>query len=206
MIRLQAILTNIITHVLTALYTPFGFSILSAVLFMFLYILIEEHGGGISGLKIVMRKWWKLFRTDVTFHRAFFLAFYTVLILFQTLLNRQLCINPLSDVMGEWGLMDANGQMSTEGIENIILFIPFIILLFWVFHDKLYEKKSGLLWTLWQSGKVTFLFSAGIEFLQLFLRLGSFQISDLVYNTLGGVIGGVIYWLGSKVRNWKLKE
>lgn len=43
--------------------------------------------------------------------------------------------------------------------------------------------------------KISFLFSLGIEFTQLFLKLGSFQLSDLVYNTLGGLIGGLIYAL-----------
>lgn len=40
-------------------------------------------------------------------------------------------------------------------------------------------------------------------------HLGTFQISDLTYNTLGGAIGGVIYYLGycrkgkrkNKIRN-----
>lgn len=28
------------------------------------------------------------------------------------------------------------------------------------------------------------------------LNLGTFQISDLTYNTLGGAVGGIIYYLG----------
>lgn len=52
----------------------------------------------------------------------------------------------------------------------------------------------------WACGKTAFLFSVSIEFLQLFLRLGTFQLSDICYNTLGGVLGGIIYWIG-----WKLK-
>lgn len=43
------------------------------------------------------------------------------------------------------------------------------------------------------------MFSLGIEFTQLFLRLGTFQLADLFYNTLGGFIGGIIYLIGSKV-------
>ena len=35
------------------------------------------------------------------------------------------------------------------------------------------------------------LFSFVIEFSQLLFHLGTFQISDLVYNTLGGTIGGL---------------
>ncbi len=32
--------------------------------------------------------------------------------------------------------------------------------------------------------------------LQLLLHLGTWQLSDLVYNTLGGTCGGVFYYLG----------
>lgn len=66
------IIKNIITNVLTALYQPFGFSVLLAVLFMFLYLYAMEYGWKESWLK-----WWRAFRTDVTFRRTFFLAFYT---------------------------------------------------------------------------------------------------------------------------------
>lgn len=30
---------------------------------------------------------------------------------------------------------------------------------------------------------------------KLFLRLGTFQISDLFFNTIGGLAGGIIYFL-----------
>ena len=32
-----------------------------------------------------------------------------------------------------------------------------------------------------------------IEMLQLLLRLGTFQLSDIFYNTVGGMIGGLMY-------------
>ena len=38
------------------------------------------------------------------------------------------------------------------------------------------------------------IFSISIEMLQLFLRLGTFQLSDLFYNTVGGMIGGLMYY------------
>ncbi|RHO82085.1 VanZ family protein [Ruminococcus sp. AF42-9BH] len=46
-------------------------------------------------------------------------------------------------------------------------------------------------------------FSFIIEFLQLLFHLGTFQISDLCYNTLGGTIGGVIYFVSYKLKNEK---
>ena len=39
-----------------------------------------------------------------------------------------------------------------------------------------------------------------IEILQLLLRLGTFQLSDIFYNTVGGVLGGLMYCAVMKVR------
>ncbi|WP_347046079.1 VanZ family protein [Blautia wexlerae] len=41
---------------------------------------------------------------------------------------------------------------------------------------------------------MAFGFSLMIEMLQLLLRLGTFQLSDIFYNTVGGVLGGMCYW------------
>ena len=41
---------------------------------------------------------------------------------------------------------------------------------------------------------------ASIEMLQLLLRLGTFQLSDIFYNTVGGVLGGLMYCAVMKVR------
>ena len=39
-----------------------------------------------------------------------------------------------------------------------------------------------------------------IEMLQLLLRLGTFQLSDIFYNTVGGMIGGLMYCAVMKAR------
>ena len=36
--------------------------------------------------------------------------------------------------------------------------------------------------------------------LQLLLRLGTFQLSDIFYNTVGGVLGGLAYYVAMKAR------
>ena len=86
--------------------------------------------------------------------------------------------------------------LTTECFENIALMLPFTFLLMWTAKEKLLKAKGRQICftnILWYSTKVAFLFSLTIEFLQLFLRLGTFQLSDLCYNTLGGAIGGVSY-------------
>ena len=50
------------------------------------------------------------------------------------------------------------------------------------------------------SGKIAFIFSISIEMLQLLLRLGTFQLSDIFYNTVGGVLGGLMYCVVMKAR------
>lgn len=39
-----------------------------------------------------------------------------------------------------------------------------------------------------------------LEMLQLLMRLGTFQLSDIFYNTVGGVLGGLMYCAVMKVR------
>ena len=191
---MQDIIQMIITNVLTALYQPFGFSIILAVLFMFFYLFVVEHGW-----KSACRKWVKMFKSKSEFRRVFLLAFYTALILFRTLLNRNLWMNPLVNVMGGWSLYNENGQLTTESIENVILFVPFSLFLFWTFGHKLCGNKICFRKVIWKSCKVVFLSSFGIEISQVIFRLGTFQLADLFYNTLGGIIGGILYYFFYKL-------
>ena len=192
---------KIIANVLTALYHPFGFSVILAVLVMFLYLFVREHG-----LRVVLQRWITEFKTSGRFRRIFLLVFYIAMILFRTLLNRDMWRNPISNVIGVWGLYNETGELTTEIIENLVLFIPFTALLLWSFEEKIISQSVKLSVTLWKSIEVVFVFSLMIEFLQLFLRLGTFQLSDLFYNTLGGLIGGLIYWCGYKITHRNKKE
>ena len=129
------------------------------------------------------------------------LIFYSVMILSRTVLYRDIWANPLSDVMGGWGLYDADGNLTTEAIGNLMLFVPFAVLLLWAFRKELLGDKPGLKKCLWVATKTVGIFSFAIEFSQLLFHLGTFQISDLVYNTLGGTIGGFAYYIIYKIRH-----
>lgn len=196
---MKSIIANITANVLTALYQPFWFSVILSVLVLFFYLYVYHNETGGKGIRAAFSVWWCFFRTDSFFRKLFFLTFYTTMILFRTLLNRNMWMNPLADVLGNWWIWkyaeDGSRQLTTECIENLMLFIPFTTLLFWTAGKKIL-KRITLGNTLWMGLKITFLFSLSIEFLQLFLRLGTFQLSDLAYNTLGGGIGGMIYWMG----------
>lgn len=41
----------------------------------------------------------------------------------------------------------------------------------------------------------TFEFSLGIELVQLSFQVGTFDVDDLIMNTIGGVLGFILYWL-----------
>ena len=109
-------------------------------------------------------------------------------------------MNPLSDVMGGWGIWETvNGEqrLTTECIENVIMMVPFSAVVVWTFGEKIGNSWKKILR---YSGKIAFIFSVSIEMLQLLLRLGTFQLADILYNTVGGAIGGLIYCAIMKAR------
>lgn len=158
-------------------------------------------GAGInSGDMIVIRKQNTASDGDIVValvDNEFLLAFYTAMILLRTVLNREIWFDPLGKLFGGWGLYE-DEQFTTESIENFMLFVPFSILLLWAFQKELLGESENIRFgkTVWEATKVVAVFSFLIEFTQLLFHLGTFQISDLTYNTLGGAVGGVIYYLG----------
>ena len=166
---------------------------------MFTYLYAKE-----CGWKYAFRSWIVSFNRSIHFRRLFCLAFFVMLMLMRTLLNRNMWANPVSDVMGGWTLWNEEGELTTEPIENVILMMPYTALLLWALEERLLRKVT-LGRTLWQGIKYAFLTSAAIEFLQLFLRLGTFQLSDLFYNTLGGLLGSLMYYIGYKIK-YRVKD
>ena len=94
------ILKKIITNVLTAIYEPFGFALLLAFFALFFYLYAYQPVNAGKGWKAALNTWATGFRTSCFFRKLFLLAFFLAMILFRTLLNRNLWLNPLSDVMG----------------------------------------------------------------------------------------------------------
>ena len=194
------LLGKILTNILTALYEPFGFSLLLSFLAMFFYLYAYEPTAAGKGWKNAIVTWYQEFKESVFFRKLFLLAFVISMILFRTLLNRNLWMNPLSDVMGGWSIWETvNGEqkLTTECIENVIMMVPFSAVVAWTFGEKIGNGGKKILW---KSGRIAFGFSISIEMLQLLLRLGTFQLSDIFYNTVGGMIGGLMYCAVMKVR------
>lgn len=108
--------------------------------------------------------------------------------------------DPLSNVLGDWWILDTSFIMyvNFSPIINILLTLPLgalLILIIRQFFGKVYsDKKTVLL-----STSVSLGLSLIIELTQLIFKLGTFQLSDLTYNTLGGLIGALLFILIKKL-------
>lgn len=80
-----------------------------------------------------------------------------------------------------WGINERNNAFV---VENVLLFFPYGLLGAWAF---------GRMRRLWACAAVGVLTSFGIEYLQLVTDRGYFQIDDILTNTLGTVIGVVLF-------------
>ena len=146
------VLAKILTNILTALYEPFGFSLLLSFFAMFFYLYAYEPSAAGKGWKSAIVTWYQKFKESVFFRKLFLLAFVTSMILFRTLLNRNLWLNPLSDVMGGWGIWETvNGEqkLTTECIENVIMMVPFSAVVMWTFGEKIGNSWKKILEEHW---------------------------------------------------------
>lgn len=82
-----------------------------------------------------------------------------------------------------------NRELIRDGA-NLLLFLPLGIFFGWQHENKrLYLHSLGF----------SFGFSLAVELLQLGGRFGTFDVDDLIFNTLGGLFGAFIIWLWRKV-------
>lgn len=195
------IILSVIKNVLTAIYQYFWVSVLISVTLTVCYLFVyEEHPSG-QGLKKAIRLWFRSIKSSSEFRILFLLCIYGSMIFFRTVLNRNLWLNPLSNVFGDWGIYqtDSGGTqiLKTDCIENIVLFIPFSFLSFWFLTRK--QKIESISRLLFKNIRYAFFLTMLIEFSQLFLRVGTFQISDIVYNFSGGLIGSLIFLIAYQI-------
>ena len=77
-----SLLGKILTNILTALYEPFGFSLLLSFFAMFFYLYAYEPSAAGKGWKNAIVTWYQKFKESVFFRKLFLLAFVTSMILF----------------------------------------------------------------------------------------------------------------------------
>ena len=105
-------------------------------------------------------------------------------ILVCTLFSRQ-SIVPYKSILTGLNLYD-NGRWNMQCIENILLFVPYAFFFLQALTPQKPMKAAFLM------GFMTSLF---IETSQLIFWLGAFQLSDLIYNVVGGMTGWVIWYI-----------
>ncbi len=124
---------------------------------------------------------------------------YLSLILNATVLKRlsEPKYDPFSDILGNWIITEQQYTCNTDPLWNTVMFLPFCTLLY-LFLKYALKKTPGINRLLLISGISGFLLSAVIETLQIILKAGTFQLSDLFYNTLGAVLSVPLYLLLAK--------
>lgn len=129
-------------------------------------------------------------------------SFYFSELLYSTLFSRiNTKINPLMNIWGEWSVFDGETIMflNFRPLQNILLFVPLCLVIY--LFSRLIKKRIKPKQLLFVTFITSFSLSLLIELMQLVTCLGTFQISDLVYNTLGGVLGALIVIFISKKRH-----
>lgn len=128
--------------------------------------------------------------------------FYIFLLFQSTVFDRVLIRqhhNPFSDIFGGWTITETLYFYDLSPLWNIVIFIPVSFMIKLFFDTKTKDVKSAKLCVL--SVLYSFVISLLIENFQIVLSVGTFQLSDLLYNSLGGLLGFVIYIVCQKTKN-----
>lgn len=196
-------MSGIITDILMSVYQSLGYALIAAIFMMFYHMYVNEMASGFGHID-AWKRWLLKFRREKTFRQLLVLNTYTMMVLFRTLLNRNMWSNPLSDVLGGWNLFPLDPDTNTrvlngECVENFLLLMPFAyLLLCCLVNHHLFQHKSQKELVL-LCLKIVFFFSVGIECTQLLFRVGTFQFADIFYNTFGGVWGCFLFLIREKI-------
>jgi len=101
-------------------------------------------------------------------------------------------VDSFSNIWGNWGFIKQDYSFDLSCIENIIMFIPLPMTVNW-FICKFKGRKLATKKILFFSTLISFCLSMFIEVNQILFSIGLFQTADLFYNTLGGVLGAILY-------------
>lgn len=146
----------------------------------FAYMFVKENDPGQLKQKMadfIKRPWELLF------------VLYLSFLIISTLISRW-PDSPYGNVFNHFGLFDENGW-NYECIENVLLFIPYTFL----------YLMTSTASSPWKSALILSLCSTVfIEFSQLIFWLGQFQISDMLHNVIGGMIGCCIWYAVREIK------
>ncbi len=163
-------------------------SSICAVFIMFFIMQLKN-----TNVKTLAKRWINSFKKSRIFRWQFLFFTYFYMLLYKTLFSRTFTSqDPLKKIMEGWTVQkNSNGNYDFECVENIILFIPYMFLFFKAFYS--YSRRHKTVDLVVNAFLLSFFSSLIIEIIQLIFKIGTFQIADLTYNTLGGVIGVILF-------------
>lgn len=130
---------------------------------------------------------------------------YSFILCHSTVTNRIITgqkFEPLSNVFGGWTIIEHQYSYDLSPIWNVVMFLPMAVIIE-LFIKNLKSIKFSVVKNIVLSCLLSFSMSLTIEILQTLCHCGTFQFSDLFYNTLGGLIGALIYLGAVKIINNK---
>lgn len=118
---------------------------------------------------------------------------YAVMLLSITFLSRESGTSGVVD-LELFSTLKINTRNNAYVIENVLLFIPYGIVVPW-----------AAKWArhLWKCAFLGVLSSLVIESMQLLTQRGCFQVDDILTNLLGSIIGYMLFWICIKIFNKK---
>jgi len=153
------------------------------------------HWALISCVAVVIVMWCLNQKKDSTYGAVVQALWVVVaLILLDTLVLRRIGVqieqHPEFDPVAEYRrLFHGNRMHQLYLILNLAAFVPFGLLM----SEYLYAtKKCSRRWNIRYVTLVAFLFSFCVECIQWVLKIGLFELTDIILNTLGAFLGGVV--------------
>lgn len=100
---------------------------------------------------------------------------------------------PFAEISRFWKYRDVVGDTAfyTNVFGNVLGFLPFGFIL------PVIQPKMNHFFLIVLSG---FLLSLGVEVIQLFTRVGSFDVDDLILNTIGALLGYLLFAICNQIR------
>ena len=120
------------------------------------------------------------------------LVFYLSFVLTITILERTPSRHARYELDLFWSykaIMRGTKRLLAENFWNVVLFVPLSTMLGIIFDARMVKGKRRWIWI---TVIICFLFSTGIEVVQLITHRGLFEFDDIIHNTLGALIGTAV--------------
>ncbi len=173
------------------LYENIVMVLIFTILALFALAYLSEHGIKIS----IKQIWFKLKSNENQYRWKVLFLMYAFFLARITILGREHFDNPLCKVFDKGWIITQNefGEWDFDAVNNILLLLPYTFSMFRAF-PKLFSSYK-LIKILAKAFIISLCTTLFIENCQLIFSIGTFQLADITYNTIGGIIGGLLFYL-----------